>query len=106
MVNEKLKYKIHKRLEDTFDLTIDHPVIKAQSTWSIVSDQLLDVLGPEVHSQWFKKAKPLILKNNILVIQVEGQFAARWISTHYQQLIDLLISLQNDKLSCFFVAKK
>jgi hypothetical protein len=33
------------------NLNLAHPVVKASYTWSILSEQLCDVLGPEIHHQ-------------------------------------------------------
>ena len=104
--DEKLKINIHRKLKSTFSKTIDNPVVKAFDTWEIISEQLSFVLGPEVHNQWFKDVKPLLLKNNILLLQTETQFAAQWINTHYQQLVEVLLAAQDKKLSCFFIAPK
>ncbi|MAX67359.1 MAG: DnaA N-terminal domain-containing protein [Bacteriovoracaceae bacterium] len=105
-VEDELKLNIQKKLKSTFKKTIDNPVIKAQLTWDILSDQLQAILGPEVHNQWFKNITPVVLKNNILLLQTETQFASRWINTHYQQLVDALITIQDRKYTCFFIAPK
>ena len=103
-VDEKLKLNIHNKLKSTFKKTIDNPVVKAHESWAIISDQLHTILGPEVHTQWFKKTTPLILKDNILILKTETKFAASWINTHYSELVDLLISAQDKELSSFFIA--
>lgn len=106
LVNEELKIKIQKKLKNTFTKTIDNPVIKAHDAWSYLSDQLLDILGHEVHTQWFKNVQPLVLKSNVLLLQSETQFSAQWINTHYQKLADALIMTQDKKLTCFFISPK
>ena len=103
---DKLKLKLKEELKSTFSRTIDNPVIKAHQSWELLSEQLLAVLGEEVHTQWFKNAKPLVLKNNILLVQARTQFSAQWINTHYQELIDTLALVQDSKLTCFFIAPK
>lgn len=106
IVDDELKFNIQNKLKNTFERTIDNPVLKAQLTWDILSDQLSAILGNEIHNQWFKNIKPLVLKNNILLLQTETQFASQWINTHYQQLVDALIMIQDKKYTCFFISPK
>ncbi len=106
LVDEKQKLNLHKKLRSTFKKTIDNPVVKAQLSWEVLSDQLNDILGEAVHKQWFSNIQPLVLKNNILLLQTDTQFAAQWINTHYQQLVDTLITIQDTKYTCFFIAPK
>lgn len=106
IVEDELKRKIQKKLENAFSKTIDNPVVKAHHAWNIISEQMLFVLGPEVHKQWFSPIKPILLKNNNLILQTESVFAAQWINTHYQELADLLVLTQDKKWTCFFIAPK
>jgi len=103
-VDKEFRVHLHKKLKSTFHKTIDNPVIKAKESWDIISEQLLYILGPEVHTQWFKPVTPLVFKNNILILQTETNFAAQWINTHYQQLVEALILTQDKKMSCFFIS--
>ncbi len=103
---DKLKLKIKQELKSTFSKTIDNPVIKAHGAWDLLNEQLLAILGSEIHRQWFRDVKPLVLKNNILLLQTKNQFAAQWINTHYQELIDTLSLVQDSSLTCFFIAPK
>lgn len=86
-------------------LNLAHPVVKASYIWSIVSEQLSDVLGPEVHYQWFKNAKPTVISHNVLILEVPNHFTAQWIHTHYHELVDVLLSVMDKKLSSFFVSQ-
>ncbi len=105
-VEDELKLNIQNKLKSTFKKTIDNPVVKAQVSWDLLSDQLQAILGSEIHNQWFKNIRPLVLKNNILLLQTETSFASQWINTHYQQLVDALITIQDRKYTCFFIAPK
>ena len=105
-VDEKEKINLHNKLKSTFQKTIDNPVIKAQSSWELLSEQLHDILGDTIHKQWFSNIQPLVLKNNILLLQTETSFAAQWINTHYQQLVDALLTIQDSRYTCFFIAPK
>lgn len=106
VVEDTLKINLKNKLKTTFETTIDNPVIKAQVSWNLLSDQLEAILGPEVHKQWFDSIQPMVLKNNILLLQTKNQFASHWINTHYQQLVDALIMIQDQKYTCFFISPK
>lgn len=86
-------------------LNLAHPVVKASYTWSILSEQLCDVLGPEIHHQWFKNVKPLVISQNILILEVQNHFCAQWIHTHYQELIDVLLSVMDKRLTSYFISQ-
>ncbi|MBG59352.1 MAG: hypothetical protein CMJ16_02735 [Peredibacter sp.] len=103
---DRLKRSINHRLKEILNTERDNPVLKAQHSWSIVSEQLRFILGEEVHRQWFQKTKPLVLNNKILILQTHSTFAAQWINTHYQELVENLLKSQDRNLSCFFIAPK
>ncbi len=86
-------------------LNLAHPVVKASYVWSILSEQLFDVLGPEIHHQWFKQVKPLVISDKVLILEVPNHFSAQWIHTHYHELVDVLLSVMDKKLSSFFVSQ-
>ncbi len=86
-------------------LTLAHPVVKASYVWGVLSDQLSDVLGPEIHHQWFKQVKPLVISHNVLLLEVPNHFCAQWIHTHYHELVDALLSAMDKKLSSFFISQ-
>lgn len=86
-------------------LNLAHPVVKASYIWSILSEQLCDILGPEVHHQWFKQVKPLVISHNVLLLEVPNHFSSQWIHTHYHELVDVLLSVMDKKLTSFFISK-
>jgi chromosomal replication initiation ATPase DnaA len=86
-------------------LNLAHPVVKASYIWSVLSEQLSDVLGPEVHHQWFKQVKPLVISHNVLILEVPNHFSAQWIHTHYHELVDVLLSVMDKKLTSFFLSQ-
>lgn len=104
--HQSLKQKINSKFQKILDRELNNPVLKATQVWSFVDDFLKVILEKEVHKQWFEGVKPLVLKNNILLIQTKDKFSSRWINTHYQDLIDELIKIKSSKLSCFFIAPK
>jgi hypothetical protein len=86
-------------------INLAHPVVKASYIWSVISEQLGDILGPEVHHQWFKQAKPLVISHNVLLLEVPNHFSAQWIHTHYHELVDVLLSVMDKRLSSFFISQ-
>lgn len=86
-------------------LGLAHPVVKASYIWSIISEQLCDVLGPDIHHQWFKQAKPLVISHNVLILEVPNHFSAQWIHTHYHELVDVLLSVMDKRLSSYFISQ-
>jgi chromosomal replication initiation ATPase DnaA len=86
-------------------VSLAHPVAKASYAWCIVSEQLCDILGPEIHHQWFKEVKPLVISHNVLLLEVPHHFSAQWIHTHYHELIDVLLSVIDKRLSSFFISQ-
>lgn len=83
-----------------------NPVVKASYIWSVVSDQLHDVFGEEIHRQWFKNAKALVIADQMLIVEVPNHFAAQWIHAHYQELIDVLVGVLDKNLSSFFLSRQ
>lgn len=103
---QTLQKSISQKLREVLQDSYDNPVVKARNTWNITSEMLLAILGQQIHSQWFKNVHPLVLKNNILILQTDSNFAAQWINTHYQELVEGLLKTQDHNLSCFFIAPK
>lgn len=83
----------------------NHPVLHASCAWRIVSDQLKDLLGREVHRQWFKNISPVVVSQEVIILSTPNRQSCLWITTHYQELVDLLLTFQDKNLSSFFVSK-
>ena len=107
MKNKTLKKKWSQRRPkfEEKNLSLAHPVVKASYIWSIISDQICDVLGPEIHYRWFKWAKPVVISHNVLIMEVPNHFTAQWIHTHYHELVDIFLSVLDRKLSSFFISQ-
>lgn len=101
-----LRQKINSKFEDLLTAQMNNPVIRATQEWNNVDDLLYPFLGEEIYNQWFKDVKPLFLKNNVLVLQTKNATSAAWINTHYQDLVENILKIQNKELSCFFIAPK
>lgn len=81
-----------------------NPMLWASLVWNRASEQLRDILGNEIHNQWFAKITPLVISDNVLILEAPKDFDARWINQHYQRLVDVLLGFQHSGLSSFFVA--
>lgn len=99
----QLKRNIRKCIKEAFEDNIDNPVLKARTTWNTLSEQIKLILGDNVHKQWFRDIRPIVLKENALILQTPNQFAAQWINTHYQELAENLLHSQDRNCSCFFI---
>jgi hypothetical protein len=82
------------------------PVVKASYFWMIVSDQLKEIIGPEVHYQWFQRVKPVVIVENTLLLETPTHLNAQWIHCHYQDLIDTLLSVHDRSISALFMSQK
>jgi len=87
------------------NLNLANPMVKASYVWSILSDQLEDILGPQIHFQWFRQVKPLVISDNVLILEVSNHFTTQWIHTHYMELIEILLSVIDKRMSCFFISQ-
>lgn len=104
--SKKLKNNLSKKIKSALmnESNKATPMVRASYTWSIISEQLEDILGTEVHTQWFKSINPLFITNSVLVLETKDNFSSFWINKNYQELIDLLVSFQDKSLTSFFVA--
>lgn len=85
---------------------LKNPVLESSSIWNIVSSQIKVLLGPEIHNQWFKKVRPLVISDNILILKTPDHNSTIWINQNYQELVDLLLSFQNKDINSFFISSK
>lgn len=81
-------------------------MVKASHVWGLIAEQLETVVGPEIFKQWFSDIRPIVIADKVLLLQTRNTFAAHWITTHYQKLIDLLLQAQDKNLSSFFICPK
>ncbi len=110
--SSKRPLRIEARLGHGFDASVPlalkgaNPVVKASYLWQVLSEQLLDVLGPEVHHQWFRPVRPVVIADGTLVLETPNHFAAQWIHRHYQELVDVLLSVHDRHLSALFLSAR
>ncbi len=95
--------RISGKFENYKKITTTNPVLKASNCWKIVSTQLEDILGREIHRQWFSNIRPLVVSDKLLILQTPSRAATLWINKNYQNLVDLLLSFQDKELSSFFI---
>ena len=82
------------------------PVVKASYLWLTVSEQLKEIIGPEVHYQWFKQVRPVVIAENTLLLETSTHLSAQWIHCHYQELVDTLLSVHDRNISALFISKE
>jgi chromosomal replication initiation ATPase DnaA len=78
-------------------------MVRASNIWRIVSVQIQCLLGKEVHQQWFNGIIPIVLSNRNLILRAPNKQTCLWVTRHYHQLIDLLLSFQDEHLTCFIL---
>lgn len=83
-----------------------NPVVKAHNIWKLVSGQIHDILEEEIHLQWFSKIVPLVISDSCLILMAPNSLNCHWVNQHYKELIDLLISFQDESLSSFVINQK
>lgn len=108
-VEKSLQYTIAKRIETLLHedtRTTDNPVVKASIVWERLNEQIKDVLGEEIHRQWFSEIVPIVIIDHALLLKVPSMFHAKWLNSHYRKLMNLLIGFQDKNLTCFFVTRK
>jgi chromosomal replication initiation ATPase DnaA len=105
-LNTRLSYLTKVLFEGSHPMETSNPVVRASHAWRIISEQLRDLLGREIHRQWFRSVTPVLISENILILSTPSKQACHWINNHYQDLVDLLISFQDKKLSTFFVSQE
>lgn len=104
-INLKRRWTEQKAGFKEKNLDLANPMVKASYVWSILSDQLEDILGPQIHFQWFRQVKPVVISDNVLILEVSNHFSTQWIHTHYLELIEILLSVIDKKMSCFFISQ-
>lgn len=91
----------------SIDLTSKGPVsIGVNEIWNVISGQAKDVLGEEIFERWFEDLIPLGIDGDRLQLQAKNQFDALWLHNNYQDVMDALLGLQNDGLTCYFKGPK
>lgn len=101
-LEKRISGKFQNLLRKNFPIE-ENPMVRASCVWAIVSDQLQEILGPGIYNKWFASILPLVVSDNVLILQTQKEFNVKWINQHYQDLIDLLIGFQDKNLSSFFI---
>lgn len=105
-LNSRLSNLTKSLFQDAHPMETSNPVVRASHSWRIISEQLKDLLGREIHRQWFRNVTPVLISEHILILSTPSKQACHWINNHYQDLVDLLISFQDKKLTTFFVSQE
>ncbi len=93
-----------KSILSSDDRTNESPVIKASYVWGVISKQLKDILDENIYRQWFFDVIPIVIADKVLLLQARDEFSSSWLNYNYQNLVDILLSFQDSKLTCFFIA--
>lgn len=102
----ELARSINNTIKYTINANVSNPMVKASHCWSVVQEQLQTLLDAAIYKQWFVNTCATVIINDVLIITAKDNFASQWLNTHYIELVDALIQLQDNKLSCFFITKK
>lgn len=81
-----------------FDPSKMGPAVEASRIWSLVSDQVREVLGDAIYEQWIEDIIPLYIKGDEILLEVPGNFHKLWIDNNYSDSVNLLLSLQRANL--------
>jgi chromosomal replication initiation ATPase DnaA len=46
-----------------------------------------------------------VISHDVLILEVPNHFSAQWIHTHYHELVDVLLSVMDKRLSSFFLSQ-
>lgn len=101
----RLEMRIHGQAQKLFsEISLnENPVVKASHIWESTKDQLEIVLGKTIYKQWFSNTRALVISDNVLILKTENDFAAKWLTTYYQALVETLLGIHDKNLSCFFI---
>lgn len=77
--------------------------MRASNIWDTIKDQLKIILGETIYKQWFEDTRALVIADNVLILKTQNDFAAKWLTTYYQALVETLLSIHDKSLSCFFI---
>lgn len=104
------KAELAKTINSTFKHSINakvaNPMVKASHCWTIIQEQLQALLDGAIYKQWFANTCATVIINDVLIVSTKDHFSSQWVNTHYIELIDTLVQLQDSNLSCFFISKK
>ena len=87
-------------------LSFNHPVLVASYRWKIVADQLKDLLGNEVYRQWFENITAMYITGQVLILRTRDRRSCTWITSNYQDLLDVLLGFQDSQLTCFLTTEE
>ena len=58
-----------------------------KSIWEKSKESIQEKIGPENFEVWFDQARPVDLRNDVLVLEVKNQFQKEWIEENYRSLM-------------------
>jgi hypothetical protein len=80
------------------------PEVKSHILFKKLKKQLKHVLEAQVYSQWIFPLEILTISEDVLILKAKNDFHARWLTTQYKDLFDILLGLQIPGLTVFFIS--
>ena len=80
------------------------PEAKSHILFKKLKKQLKHVLEVQVYSQWIFPLEILTISEDVLILKAKNDFHARWLTTQYKDLFDILLGLQVPGLTVFFIS--
>jgi hypothetical protein len=102
--SELLRRRLNVNINTLLNTSAVNPMVRSHSVWALMSEQIYDVLGSEIHRQWFKSIKPMIISENHLILETPNNLSARWIKKNYLNLMQTLIRAQDSNLNISLVS--
>lgn len=101
---ENMRRRLSVNLNTLLHSSAVNPMVRSHSVWALMSEQIYDVLGSEIHHQWFKSIKPMIISENHLILETPNSKSSRWIKKNYLHLMQTLIKAQDSNLKISLVS--
>ncbi|MFA4924159.1 MAG: DnaA N-terminal domain-containing protein, partial [Ignavibacteriaceae bacterium] len=71
----------------TLDSSFSTQTINSERIWLNCLKVIRENVSPMAYSTWFLPIKPVGCQNNILKVELPGNFHWEWIEEHYKSLI-------------------
>ncbi len=80
------------------------PEVKAHLVFKKLKKQLKHILEEQVYSQWIFPLEVHSISQEVLILKAKNDFHARWLTTQYKDLFDVLAGLQISGMTVFFIS--
>jgi hypothetical protein len=98
-----------KQQVDTFQSFLERtneeaPEVRAHIIFKKLKKQLKHILEEQVYSQWIFPLELMTISEDVLILKAKNDFHARWLTTQYKDLFDVLLGLQVSGMTVFFIS--